>query len=185
MDCRALSRASAVGSSVMGTPSICDQLASSLDTKQIQFCKKHPGFMTSVQTGATRAIDECKFQFRTRRWNCSTLDDDDDDDDTHQPTIVSLPPSPLGGAPVALPKNANNNNNNKKKKKKKKMMMMKKKDKSQSQGMAPRSKCCHLSAPHVNLSISPCFSLPESPRSDWVGREGALMQMSLRLLMSP
>ena len=73
----------------MGTPSICDQLASSLDTKQIQFCKKHPGFMTSVQTGATRAIDECKFQFRTRRWNCSTLDDDD----VRRPTIVSLPSS--------------------------------------------------------------------------------------------
>ena len=32
--------------------------------------------MVSVQTGASRAIDECKFQFRTRRWNCSTLDDD-------------------------------------------------------------------------------------------------------------
>lgn len=31
--------------------------------------------MLSVQTGASRAIDECKFQFRTRRWNCSTLDD--------------------------------------------------------------------------------------------------------------
>lgn len=78
---RALSRASSVaaaggGTALLGTPSICDQLADTLDAKQVQFCKKHPGFMVSVQTGASRAIDECKFQFRTRRWNCSTLDDD-------------------------------------------------------------------------------------------------------------
>ena len=76
---RALSRASSVaagGTALLGTPSICDQLADTLDAKQVQFCKKHPGFMVSVQTGATRAIDECKFQFRTRRWNCSTLDED-------------------------------------------------------------------------------------------------------------
>ncbi|EFX72339.1 putative secreted signaling factor WNT4, partial [Daphnia pulex] len=70
-----LSRSSAVASAAIGTPSICDQLVETLDTKQVQFCKKHPGFMMSVQTGASRAIDECKFQFRTRRWNCSTLDE--------------------------------------------------------------------------------------------------------------
>lgn len=66
---------------------LCDQLAETLVSKQVQFCKKHPAFMLSVQSGASRAIDECKFQFRTRRWNCSTLDEG-----RHLPTIVPLPP---------------------------------------------------------------------------------------------
>lgn len=96
----ALSRASSVaagGTALLGTPSICDQLADTLDAKQVQFCKKHPGFMVSVQTGASRAIDECKFQFRTRRWNCSTLDDDQPGGASGNgklPTsIVPLPPA--------------------------------------------------------------------------------------------
>ena len=53
--------------------------------------------MVSVQTGASRAIDECKFQFRTRRWNCSTLDDDQPGGASGNgklPTsIVPLPPA--------------------------------------------------------------------------------------------
>ena len=43
---------------------------------QIKFCKRNPSFMDSVRLGAARAIDECQFQFRSRRWNCSlTIDD--------------------------------------------------------------------------------------------------------------
>ena len=42
-------------------------------TFQVSFCKRNPTFMESVRLGAARAIDECQFQFRSRRWNCSTL----------------------------------------------------------------------------------------------------------------
>lgn len=41
---------------------------------QITFCKRNPGFMDSVRMGAAQAIDECQFQFRSTRWNCSTLE---------------------------------------------------------------------------------------------------------------
>ena len=51
---------------------------------QITFCKRNPMFMDSVQRGAAQAIDECQFQFRSRRWNCSTLVQDKIDSDYQQ-----------------------------------------------------------------------------------------------------
>merc|ERR1712223_2030791 len=75
----ALSKFSAVGSgsaSDNGSPDqMCNSMKGSLIKKQVSFCKRNPTFMESVRLGAARAIDECQFQFRSRRWNCSTLDD--------------------------------------------------------------------------------------------------------------
>ncbi|CAL4122454.1 unnamed protein product, partial [Meganyctiphanes norvegica] len=73
----ALSRTSslALSSHVPLQPSRCEILQGSLVRQQVRFCKDHPLFMDSVKRGAIWAIDECQFQFRTRRWNCSTLND--------------------------------------------------------------------------------------------------------------
>lgn len=41
---------------------------------QVQICKRNVEVMDAVRRGAQLAIDECQFQFRNRRWNCSTLE---------------------------------------------------------------------------------------------------------------
>merc|ERR1712008_215420 len=77
----ALSKFSAVGteqamdSDGASPDKMCNSMKGSLIKKQVSFCKRNPTFMESVRLGAARAIDECQFQFRSRRWNCSTLDD--------------------------------------------------------------------------------------------------------------
>lgn len=75
---RALSRvtALAVTPREQVTPQACESFHGSLVRQQVRFCKDNPDFMDSVKRGAIWAIDECQFQFRTRRWNCSTLNDE-------------------------------------------------------------------------------------------------------------
>ena len=51
----------------------CDKLTG-LVQKQRNICKRNVDVMDAVQTGARGAIEECQFQFRNRRWNCSTVD---------------------------------------------------------------------------------------------------------------
>lgn len=43
-----------------------------LVAQQIEVCMKHPGTIRSVSDGARRGIQECQFQFRNERWNCTT-----------------------------------------------------------------------------------------------------------------
>eukprot|EP00094_Tigriopus_californicus_P010259 TCALIF_09897-PA protein Name:"Similar to wnt4a Protein Wnt-4a (Danio rerio)" AED:0.67 eAED:0.83 QI:0/0/0/1/1/1/2/0/218 len=71
---RALSK---IGSVAMVDPpdQVCNEMKGSLIKKQIKFCKRHPMFMDSVRVGALRAMDECQYQFRSRRWNCSSFED--------------------------------------------------------------------------------------------------------------
>ena len=51
----------------------CNEL-SGLAKKQKKVCRRHVDVMNAVKDGAVRAIDECQWQFRTRRWNCSYVD---------------------------------------------------------------------------------------------------------------
>jgi len=51
----------------------CDQLGG-LVKQQRQICKRNVDMMDAVTAGAVDAIAECQYQFRHRRWNCSTVD---------------------------------------------------------------------------------------------------------------
>ncbi|XP_068147144.1 protein Wnt-5 [Drosophila tropicalis] len=43
---------------------------------QKKLCVLHTGVMPAISRGARAAIQECQFQFKNRRWNCSTTEDD-------------------------------------------------------------------------------------------------------------
>lgn len=50
---------------------VCGSLPG-LVAQQIEVCMAHPGTIRSVSDGARRGIEECQFQFRNERWNCTT-----------------------------------------------------------------------------------------------------------------
>ncbi|WAR15394.1 WNT4-like protein [Mya arenaria] len=54
-------------------PEMCQSLVG-LVKRQEKICRRNVEVMESVRYGAHMAIDECQFQFRNRRWNCSTVD---------------------------------------------------------------------------------------------------------------
>nr|XP_023649567.1 protein Wnt-4a [Paramormyrops kingsleyae] len=66
-----LAKLSAMGS--ISEEETCEKLKG-LIQKQVQICKHNVEVMEAVQRGAQLAIDECQFQFRNRRWNCSTME---------------------------------------------------------------------------------------------------------------
>lgn len=72
----ALSRVTTLAVTAPASSHWCESFRGSLVRQQVRFCKDNPAFMDSVKRGAIWAIDECQFQFRTRRWNCSTLNDE-------------------------------------------------------------------------------------------------------------
>lgn len=40
--------------------------------KQAQICRKEPEVVTAIGEGSKLGINECQYQFRFRRWNCTT-----------------------------------------------------------------------------------------------------------------
>lgn len=59
---------------IIGAQPICTQVKG-LSPAQIKLCQLYQDHMPSVSRGAQMGIRECQFQFRHRRWNCSTVDD--------------------------------------------------------------------------------------------------------------
>ena len=60
---------------ILGTAPMCTQLRG-LSTGQMKFCELYSDHMPSIGRGAQMGIGECQWQFRFRRWNCSTVDGD-------------------------------------------------------------------------------------------------------------
>uniref|UniRef100_A0A182PTW3 Protein Wnt n=1 Tax=Anopheles epiroticus TaxID=199890 RepID=A0A182PTW3_9DIPT len=56
-------------------PNLCYTL-SALSGGQQKLCAQHTSIMPAISRGARAAIQECKHQFRNRRWNCSLVNDD-------------------------------------------------------------------------------------------------------------
>jgi len=44
--------------------------------RQRRLCRAHPDVMISVIDGAKLGVQECQYQFRSNRWNCSTSERD-------------------------------------------------------------------------------------------------------------
>ena len=54
--------------------SVCGQLRG-LSAGQVRFCQLYHDHMPAIARGAKLGIGECQWQFRLRRWNCSTVPD--------------------------------------------------------------------------------------------------------------
>ncbi|XP_032235280.2 protein Wnt-7b isoform X8 [Nematostella vectensis] len=59
--------------SVAIPPSIICTRIQPLSAKQMRFCEDKPGTMVSISQGYDLGVEECKYQFRNKRWNCSLL----------------------------------------------------------------------------------------------------------------
>ena len=61
--------------SAVGTRILCDNIPG-LVGRQRQLCRTYPDVMVSIGRGVRLGVNECQYQFRNNRWNCSTLDRD-------------------------------------------------------------------------------------------------------------
>ena len=60
---------------IIGAQPVCNQIRG-LSPGQTKFCQLYQDHMPHVSRGAELGIGECQWQFRARRWNCSTFDND-------------------------------------------------------------------------------------------------------------
>lgn len=62
----------AMGRHLVLDPSRICRKTRRLRGKQAHICRKEPEVVTAIGDGAKLGIQECQFQFRHRRWNCTT-----------------------------------------------------------------------------------------------------------------
>lgn len=58
---------------IIGAQPLCSQLVG-LSQGQKKLCQLYQDHIHYIGEGAKMGIQECQFQFRNRRWNCSTVD---------------------------------------------------------------------------------------------------------------
>lgn len=68
---RFLGSTSAMRATVADTSIPCSEIPS-LSHSQRALCQKYRDHILLVSEGAQKGIEECQYQFRARRWNCST-----------------------------------------------------------------------------------------------------------------
>ena len=60
---------------ILGAQPLCSTLQG-LSPGQTKLCQLYQDHMPVVSQGAHMGIDECQWQFKTRRWNCTTVDEE-------------------------------------------------------------------------------------------------------------
>ncbi|KAG7330739.1 hypothetical protein KOW79_004708 [Hemibagrus wyckioides] len=62
----------AVGSPLVMDPNSICRKTKRLGSKQADLCQNHPEIVSEVVKGARLGVRECQYQFRFRRWNCTS-----------------------------------------------------------------------------------------------------------------
>ncbi|KAJ3614780.1 hypothetical protein NHX12_018350 [Muraenolepis orangiensis] len=62
----------AVGSPLVMDPNSICRKTKRLAGKQAELCQTQPEIVSEVAKGARLGVRECQFQFRYRRWNCTS-----------------------------------------------------------------------------------------------------------------
>lgn len=62
----------AVGSPLVMDPNSICRKAKRLAGKQAELCQTQPEIVSEVAKGARLGVRECQYQFRYRRWNCTS-----------------------------------------------------------------------------------------------------------------
>ena len=58
---------------LVGSSPMCSQIPG-LSSGQTKLCQLYQDHMSTVVRGGRASLSECQWQFRNRRWNCSTLE---------------------------------------------------------------------------------------------------------------
>jgi len=70
---------------------ICNRIPGLVPRQRI-ICRSHPDAMAAVGEGGTLALEECRHQFRSNRWNCYGPDEGASDDDRSSQPLLNVAP---------------------------------------------------------------------------------------------